>query len=132
MGEVDSGKLVALCGTVEGIKGSGAHAFDVVIEEVRYWKHNRIAYAAIRRIPQELMDLVDALQDVLAVAGFSIERRAYEPHITLMRKASCQTLPKLAEPIVWRAREWMLVKSEQTSDGSVYSPIGRWPLGTSE
>ena len=132
VGEVDSGKLAALCRAADGIKGSGARAFDVVIEEIRYWKHNRIAYAAIRRIPQKLMDLVDALQNALAAAGFSIERRAYEPHITLMRKASCQTLPELAEPIAWRAREWMLVKSEQTSDGSVYSPIGRWPLGTSE
>ena len=132
VGEVDSGKLAALCRAADGIKGSGARAFDVVIEEIRYWKHNRIAYAAIRRIPQELMDLVDALQDALAAVGFSIEWRAYEPHITLMRKASCQTLPELAESIAWRAREWMLVKSEQTSDGSVYSPIGRWPLGTSE
>ena len=84
------------------------------------------------RIPQELMDLVSALQDALSVAGFSIERRTYSPHITLIRKASCRTLPELAEPIAWRAIEWMLVKSEQTSDGSVYSPIGRWPLEISE
>ena len=132
MGEVDRGKLVALCRAADGIKGLSTRAFDVVIEEIRYWKHNRIAYATIRKIPQELMGLVNGLQDALTAAGFSIERRAYAPHITLMRKASCQTLPELAEPIAWRVQEWMLVKSEQTSDGSVYSPIGRWPLGTSE
>ena len=132
VGEVDSGKLAALCRAADRIKSSGTRAFDVVIEEIRYWKHNRIVYAATRQIPQELMNLVSALQDGLSAAGFSIERRAYRPHITLMRKASCQTLPELAEPIAWRAREWMLVKSEQTSDGSVYSPIGRWPLVTSE
>jgi 2'-5' RNA ligase len=132
VGEVDSGKLAALCRAADGIKGSDARAFDVVIEEIRYWKHNRIVYAATRQIPQNLMNLASALQDALSVAGFPIERRAYRPHITLMRKASCQPLPELAEPIAWRAIEWILVKSEQTSDGSVYSPIGRWPLITSE
>ncbi|SES69246.1 2'-5' RNA ligase [Nitrosospira multiformis] len=30
--------------------------------------------------------------------------------------------------MVWRAREWVLVKSDQTSDGPVYTPIGRWFL----
>ncbi len=132
VGEVDSGKLAALCRVADGIKGPGACAFDVVIEEILYWKHNRIVCAALRQIPLKLMNLASALQDALSAAGFSIERRAYKPHITLMRKVSCRTLPELAEPITWRAREWMLVKSEQTSAGSVYSPIGRWPLGTSE
>ena len=132
VGEVDSGKLAALCRAADGIKSSGPRAFDVVIEEIHYWKHNRIVNAAISKIPQKLMNLASDLQDALSVAGFSIERRAYKPHITLMRKASCRTLPELAEPIAWRAIEWMLVKSEQTSDGSVYIPIGRWPLETSE
>lgn len=132
VGEVDSGKLAALCRVADGIKGPGACTFDVVIEEILYWKHNRIVCAVTRKIPLELMSLVSALQDALSAAGFLIERRAYRPHITLMRRASCRTLPELAEPVAWRAIEWMLVKSEQTSAGSVYSRIGRWPLGTSE
>jgi len=128
VGQVNLVKLDALCQAVNGMRGFAPRAFDIVIEEIRYWKHNRIAYAAIHGIPQELVDLVNALQDVLSISGFSIERRTYNPHITLIRRASCHSLPQLAEPIAWRAREWMLVKSKQTSDGSVYIPIGRWPL----
>lgn len=129
LGEVDPSKLEALCLAVDGIKSFYPRAFDMIIEEVRYWKHNRIVYAATCNVPRELTDLVNAIQNVLFAAGFSFERRAYEPHITLMRKASCHTLPKLEKPIAWRAQEWVLVKSEQTSSGSVYIPIGRWPLG---
>jgi RNA 2',3'-cyclic 3'-phosphodiesterase len=129
VGEVDIDKLKTLHVVANGIKGLGVRAFDFVIKEICYWKHNRVAYAAAGEIPQELMYLVSALQDALFAAGFPIERRAYKPHITLMRKASCHSLPKLAEPIAWQAREWMLIKSEQTSDGALYIPIGRWPLG---
>ena len=35
---------------------------------------------------------------------------------------------RLVEPIAWPVSEWILVKSEQASDRSVYTPIGRWPL----
>jgi RNA 2',3'-cyclic 3'-phosphodiesterase len=128
VGQVDLGKLEVLYQAVNGMRGPTTRAFDIIIEEIRYWKHNRIVYAATRGIPQELVDLVSALQDVLSASGFPIERRTYNPHITLIRKASCHSLPQLVEPIAWRAREWMLVKSKQASDGSVYIPIGRWPL----
>ena len=128
VGEVNPGKLEALCRIADRVKGSGARAFDLVVERIGYWKHNNIVYAAIADIPQELTDLVAALQDALSAAGFSLEQRTYKPHITLMRNASCQTLPELAEPIAWQVREWMLVKSEQTSGGSNYVPVGRWSL----
>lgn len=128
VGEVNTGKVEALCRIVDGIRGPGVRAFDFVVDEIRYWKHNNIVYASTGNIPRELIDLVTALQDALAAAGFLLERRAYRPHITLMRDASCNILPELTEPIAWRVREWVLVKSEQASDGSVYIPIGRWPL----
>lgn len=128
VGEVDASKLEEIRLAVDGIKDSGARAFDFVVEKICYWKRNRIAYAAADGIPRELMDLVSALENALSTAGFVLEQRAYKPHITLMRDASCQALPELAEPIVWRVREWILVKSEQTSGGPVYTPIGRWAL----
>jgi RNA 2',3'-cyclic 3'-phosphodiesterase len=128
VGEIEPSRLEALRMVADGIRGSGVRAFDFAVEEIRYWKHKRIVYAAPISAPQELLDLVNALSGGLAAAGFSVEQRAYAPHITLMRNASCQTVPQLTESIVWRVREWMLIKSEQTSDGSVYTPMGRWPL----
>lgn len=128
VGEVDASKLGALCRVADEIKDSSACAFDFALEKIRHWKRNRIVYASTVEIPQGLINLVSTLTDALSAAGFSLEQRAYKPHVTLMRDALCQSLPELAEPITWRVREWMLVKSEQTGDGPVYTPMGRWPL----
>lgn len=125
LGEVAISRLDALRRAADAIKANG---FDLTIDEVRYWKHNRIACAGTRKIPQELLDLVNALQNSLTAAGFSFDQQAYVPHITLVRKAGCHDLPDSVEPIAWRAREWVLVKSEPASGGSVYTSIGRWPL----
>ncbi len=128
VGEIEPCRLEALRMVADGIRDSGLHAFDFAVEEIRYWKHKRIVYAAPISTPLELLDLANILSDGLAAGGFSLEQRAYAPHITLMRNASCQSMPQLAEPVVWRVREWLLIKSEQTSSGSVYTPIGRWSL----
>lgn len=126
LGEVASERLDALQLAVKDIK---AQAFDFAVEEIRYWKHNRIAYAGTSRPPPQLLHLVSALQNNLAAAGFAFDRQTlYMPHITLLRKAACHTLPELAEPIVWPVREWMLVKSAQVNGRSAYLPLGRWPL----
>lgn len=131
VGKVYPHRLKALYEAGDRINQSSSPAFDLVIDEIRYWKHNHIVYLAPAKVPHELVNLVSALRDEISAAGFSLEQRAYAPHITLMRNAFCQPLPELAEPIAWRVREWMLVKSEQTSNGSVYTPVGRWSLETS-
>jgi len=128
VGEVNASQMAALYRTADEIKDSGMRAFHLPIERIRMWKRKNIVYAEISEIPQPLIDLVEALQSRLSSAGFSLEERSYKPHITLMRNASCKTLPELAEPMVWRVREWVLVKSDRTSGGSVYTPIDRWSL----
>jgi RNA 2',3'-cyclic 3'-phosphodiesterase len=128
LGEVDTHRLTALHQVADEIRDSGARAFDFSIEEIGCWKHNHIVYLASREVPAELSNLVSRLKKGVSAAGFSVERRPYAPHITLMRNALCRSLPKLPEPITWWAREWLLVKSQQTSGGSAYAPVGRWSL----
>ena len=136
LGEVSVDRLDALCQAANEIQGAGVRAFDFAVEEIRYWKHNRIAYAGVAKVSQELLDLVSALQSALSAAGFSFDRQAYVPHITLVRKAKCPApsvelrtgLSELAQPVVWPVREWVLVKSGQANGRSGYTPIGRWSL----
>jgi 2'-5' RNA ligase len=132
LGEIDTDRLPALRHAADEVRNSGAGAFDFSIDEIGYWKHNHIVYLAPREVPAELAHLVSTLEYAVSAAGFSLERRPYAPHITLMRNARCPALsafaPELPQPITWRAREWLLVKSEQTSGGSAYAPVGRWSL----
>jgi 2'-5' RNA ligase len=131
VGNVDRSGLDALCGAAEGIAKIRKRPFELVIQEVGCWKHNHIVYAAPRRIPLALKELVSSLRKAIESVGFSTEERTYKPHVTLMRDATCPGLPQRIEPVAWEVREWLLVKSEQTREGVVYSPVGRWVLGTS-
>lgn len=132
VGNVDKSGLEALCRAAEGIAKLPKRSFELVIQEIGCWKHNRIAYVAPREIPAALKELVGLLQKAIESVGFSTEERAYKPHVTLMRDATCAGLSPRIEPVVWEVREWLLVKSEQTREGVLYSPVARWKLGTSE
>jgi 2'-5' RNA ligase len=130
IGEVDPIELETLLEAGHQIEELDIKAFDLVFDGIRYWKHNRIVYATVSALPPELMQLVNSLQFAVSSAGYQVEKRPYVPHVTLMKRASCAALPELSQPVIWRVREWMLVKSEQASGGSVYSPVHRWPLGS--
>lgn len=132
VGNVDHDGLEALCHAAEGIARTGRPSFELIIQETGYWKRNRIAYAALHEIPPALKELVGQLGKAIEAIGYSMEARAYKPHITLMRDAVCPALHRQIEPVVWEVREWLLVRSEQTREGVVYSPVGRWLLGTPE
>jgi 2'-5' RNA ligase len=132
VGNVDNRGLEALYNAADGIGKGDTRPFELAIQQIGYWKHSRIAYVAPREIPSALEELVSLLRQAIECAGFSLEQRAYRPHITLIRDAACRALPGSMEPVIWRVREWLLVKSEQTREGAVYSPVGRWMLGTPE
>jgi 2'-5' RNA ligase len=132
VGSVDTRGFQALCRAAEEITKTAKRPFELVIREIGYWKHNHIAYAAPHEIPPALGELAGLLRKAIESVGFLAEERAYKPHITLMQDATCPALSRVREaigPIIWEVREWLLVKSEQTGGGVVYSPIGRWPLG---
>lgn len=128
LGDVGIDRLPALCQVADEIRDSGARAFDLKVDEIDCWRHNHILYLAPREVPRELVHLESRLKNGASAAGFLVESRPYSPHITLMRDAVCRTMPALRRTLTWRVREWQLVKSEQTSGGSAYTPVGRWSL----
>ena len=84
---------------------------------------------APREVPAELIHLVSILEDGVSNAGFSVEQQTLcAAYYADEKRVLCRHLPELSAPIAWQAREWLLVKSEQTSGGSVYAPVGRWSL----
>ena len=129
LGEMETSQLHTLCLAANTVRGQ---VFNFIVEGIRYWKLNRLVYAETGETPLELFDLVGSLKNTLSAYGFSFDHRTFTPHITLVRKVQRHVLPMslihLVEPIVWPVNEYILVKSEQASDRSVYTPIGRWSL----
>ena len=123
LGDTDAGRLDELkdaAGTV------GPRAFELVIDQPGYWKHNRIAWAGASAEPAALTEMVGELRGVLKRARFRFDAKPFVSHVTLVRKASPPAeLPELA-PIVWSATGFALVRSVPGPQGSDYAVAGEW------
>jgi len=123
LGNVDVARLEALTLAAEEIS---ADDFDLCFDEVRYWQHNHIVYAAPDVIPEKLQQLVKSLARQLSLHDFQFEQREYQPHVTLLRNAQPCPLPKVPQ-VVWTVREFVLVQSKSGE----YRALAHFPLSVS-
>lgn len=103
-------------------------AVELTIDDLHYWRHNRIAWAGTRDVPGALAMLVEQLAGRLRQAGFTIDERPYVPHITLVRDARRAPASRMLEPIAWHADDFALVESLRRDNRTVYEILASWPL----
>jgi RNA 2',3'-cyclic 3'-phosphodiesterase len=123
LGDVPVARLEALARVGAGV---AFEPFVLALDRAGCWPHNGIGWLAPAAVPPPLSALVGALRARVEALGVEAERRAYVPHVTVVRKARCAPLPMLA-PIEWRVRDFVLVRSTLAPGGSAYEIIGRWP-----
>lgn len=126
LGEVPRARLPELLAVGAAVAGEG---FLLDLDRIDCWRHNRVAFAAPSAPPQALLALVAALERDLTRAGFDFDRRAYKPHVTLLRQADCAETDTAPEPVSWLARDFVLVESTPRGPGSGYDRLARFPLG---
>ena len=80
-----------------------AAEFELCFDEARYWGHNHIVYAAPKRVPQQLVQLVGALEQRLAAHHFKFDQREHKPHITLLRNARWSAPLPVMPPVRWQS-----------------------------
>jgi RNA 2',3'-cyclic 3'-phosphodiesterase len=127
IGEIGVERLPEIFAAAAGV---AVPRFEVSFDQVDCWRHNHIAHLGAGEAPPALRELVRQLEGRLGAAGIPFDRRAYVPHITLLRRADCNPQmenPALA-PIRWPARDFILVRSSLRSGGALYEQMGRWPL----
>ena len=124
LGEVPGDRVESA--SAAGAQARGA-AFPFRLDEVGSFRRAGVAWAGCRRAPAGLVSLRSDLAASLAARGFTLEERAFAPHITLARRIRKPVPPAPAEAIAWRVRELTLVRSE-TGTGR-YAVMERWPLG---
>lgn len=100
--------------------------FDLMLDRVGYWKHNRIIWAGGES--PRLTSLADALGTGLRAADFSLDPRAFAAHVTLLRDARCTEMPSLPQVLAWPARDFVLAESKPSREGARYEIVARWPL----
>ena len=76
--------------------------------------------------PPELLALQAALARELAQAGFALERRAFHPHLSVVRRAAHPLPHTAAAPIAWPVADFVLFESRLAEHR--YLELARWPL----
>lgn len=102
-------------------------ACELRLDKFAYFARPRVLGAVPAIEPAELEGYHQRLSAGLASAGFRVERRAFHPHITLLRDAARPAPEQLAlpAPIALVVREIALVRSELSPRGSRYAVISR-------
>ncbi len=126
LGQIPRARLDGLRAAAGRVNG---RAHELPVERFGWFRRNHVAWAGPLRTPGALLKLVDSLEQALKRDRFPFDVRPYEAHVTLLRKAKCREVPILDAPFDWPVREFVLVESELNEAGSIYSIIGRWPLG---
>ncbi len=118
LGDVAQHRMEALQLAAQEVEGE---SFDLALDNVHYWGHNHIAYAAPRAVPPQLAQLVHDLEQRLSKHRFRFDKREYKPHVTLLRHAqwSDKLLPEM-DKVVWRMRSFALVQSAPDEEGANY------------
>lgn len=132
IGEVDAERMARLREIAAGI---AAPAFELRLDRLGWWRHNRILWAGASAVPQGLTLLAQTLIAALRDAGFQLDPRPFAAHLTLLRKAVCPAGFEAAlgfQEVRWRAGEFMLMESTLRPQGPAYRPLAGFPLSSAD
>jgi RNA 2',3'-cyclic 3'-phosphodiesterase len=124
LGSTSADQLDALIACADTVR---TDAFELILDQAGYWRHNRIGWLGASQTPPQHVELVGALNVALQAAGFPVDTRPHVPHITLLRNSAGGEVPACA-PVRMPVSDFVLVKSVTESDGAHYEVIRRWPL----
>ena len=125
LGDVARDRLPRLDAVAAAIS---APPFDLSVNRVEYWRHNRIVWAGVERCPDALQSLVAHLEQALVAEGFHFDRRPYVPHVTLLRNARRAPSDAATRAVAWPVIRFALVESVARERGRVYEVLREWPL----
>jgi 2'-5' RNA ligase len=111
------------------MRAAAGQAFELQLDAVAYRRRGGMLWARAAQMPDELDTLVRKLRAALGERGFSIEDRAFVPHVTLLRDARKPVL-SLSHTLQarWHVNELTLVRSHLENGGARYEVVHRVPL----
>jgi len=100
--------------------------FEILIDRIGRFKRNHrggdIWWAGVRE-NKNLLDLQQNLTSGLRSRGFNLEKRKYNPHITLAREVKTDATPRSIEPFGEPISMIDLMKSERINEKLTYTSI---------
>ncbi len=92
---------------------------ELVFDQWAVWKQAGVLVLAASTTPPALQQFVTGLHFCLTAAGFKLDTRPYQPHVTLARKVRTLREGQIV-PLHWLVRDFVLVESLSTTAGVQY------------
>ena len=106
-----------------------APRFELSVDRVQYWRHNRIVWAGAESCPAAALALVAQLEGAFTAEGLRVDGRPYVPHVTLLRDARHAPAVATVPVTSWPVARFALVESVPRDRGRAYEVLREWPLG---
>jgi 2'-5' RNA ligase len=126
LGDLPRERITALEALASRVRG---HRFELTVNRLEYWRHNRILWAGVRTCPEALQALVAQVQGALAGTEIRLDRRPYVPHVTLLRNARQAPADDTCPEVAWPVADFALMESAPHERGRAYHVLHRWNLG---
>ncbi len=98
----------------------------LVFDRLVVWRQARVLALAATSLPEQLLLFVGQLQAQLTRQGLRVDDRPYRPHITLGRDVRGGDSSEATTPLIWTARDFVLVESVSTPGGVQYQVLERF------
>ncbi|MFL6620130.1 MAG: RNA 2',3'-cyclic phosphodiesterase [Povalibacter sp.] len=126
LGVIPFASVIELAQSAAEIRTS---AFTIEFDQSEVWARSKVLVLSATRKPVELESLVDGLQISSLRIKATLESEEYRPHVTLARNVKPSREPWRQVPsIQWVAKDFVLVDSSSSANGSIYTVLHRWPL----
>lgn len=141
LGEVEPKKVAGITESIANIRTAPIELSGEGIECFPNRGPIRVVTAAMRGTLPPLRALVESIEQRCKFLGFEKEQRAYKPHVTLGRarpvlSAKFRSVAGEATADLWPGPsfsppEFVLMDSQLSPKGSIYSPVAKFPIGLS-
>ena len=120
IGEAPATKLAVLQQIGRSLR---APRFTFTCDSLEFWRKAQVVVAAAQAAPPGLLDLWRKLHDAI---GMPPQR--LRAHVTLARKVTQASVPQAMSPVVWRATNFSLIRSDTGGAESAYTVVDTWSL----
>ena len=128
LGEIHESQLETLMSSAAQVAAS---PFEISMNQMGYWRKPDLLWIAAERIPDAIIALAKELGSLSVSMGSRREKRAYFPHITIVRNCRVPPPINIIKPVFTLCfSHYSLFESINTRSGVRYRQLQDWQLGT--
>ena len=125
LGTVPRERVAELCAIGDALR---APRCNVDLDRIGSFRGARVAWIGTAAIPAPLAALQADLGERLAHAGWTLDARPFNLHVTLARHCRVTLASDTVPALAWPITEVALFESIGGADGPRYEPLAAWPL----